>query len=209
MENERAEKTAVVEIVDLSPSHIPLRKRPCSSRKDQLARPEAPHVGEPVPAQAVEEAKKIPCSLCENHLAGSEVEETACAEGLPQVAEGSHVMKAWKSLSKTEISVQSSSGSKRPAKELQPPVPKKKRTVERKVSAGQVASGESTRPPGTELLESTLVEQVVITEVEDEALTQMLELEEKLHDHTVVSIFINISHLTPYLYYHLSDFRHF
>jgi len=51
-------------------------------------------------------------------------------------------------VSSTSPAESSNSGSKRSAEELELPVCKKRRTVSRKVSAGQVAAGESTRLPG-------------------------------------------------------------
>jgi hypothetical protein len=129
------EATIEEAVIDLLPNNIPSRKRSCSLREDQLAGPEAPHVGE--------EARKRFCSLSEYHLARSEVGETTPA----QAGEEADVMQALKSLSKTEIDNQSSSGSKRSAEELQLSLPKEKRTAARKVSDGQVAAGESTRLP--------------------------------------------------------------
>jgi len=54
--------------IDLSPSHIPSTTRLCSSCEDQLAGSEVPHVVEPAPAQSVEEVRKRPWSLHEDHL---------------------------------------------------------------------------------------------------------------------------------------------
>jgi hypothetical protein len=84
---EEEDVDAIEEDVDVLPS----RKRPRSLQEDQLARLEVPQVGEPAPAQAVEPAP-APAPAQEFRI--------EILEGLLQLAEGSHAMKAWKSLTK-------------------------------------------------------------------------------------------------------------
>jgi len=71
-------------VIHLSPGHIPLAKRFCSSHEDELAESEVPHVVGPTPAQVVDEVWKRDldlspshilrlCSSHEDQLAGSEV----------------------------------------------------------------------------------------------------------------------------------------
>jgi hypothetical protein len=78
---EEEDVDAIEEDVDVLPS----RKRPRSLQEDQLARLEVPQVGEPAPAQAVEPAPA---------LAPTQEVRIEILEGLLQLAEGSHAMKA-------------------------------------------------------------------------------------------------------------------